>query len=127
MNRWVAPAAIGAVAALAFVAVGAGGYAVGNSHAAGRVVTVRATVTKTTPAKIVTRWKTNTKTVTVTVTASPTADGAALAAANACISDLYQMIGNWLTLAGSSPASWTGGNAYIPHGWWEGPPCPPNG
>jgi hypothetical protein len=76
MNRTVITAASGAVAALALVAVGAGGYAVGNSHAAGRTVTVRATVTKTAPPTIVTKWKT--KTVTVTATATPQADSGAL-------------------------------------------------
>lgn len=75
MNRTVITAASGALGAFAFVAAAGVGYAVGNSHAAGRTVTRTVTVTKTAPPKVVTRWKTATKTVTVTVTATPQAGG----------------------------------------------------
>jgi hypothetical protein len=50
-----------------------------------------------------------------------------LSDANACISDLFQMIEGWITVSGSSVGSYSGGTATVPSGWWYGPPCPPNG
>jgi hypothetical protein len=123
MNRTAITASAGAVAALALVAVGGAGYLAGNSHAAGRVVTRTVTVTKTSPPKIVTRWKTRTETRTVTVTATPSVDNSQLASANACIADLYQDIEGWITISGSSVGSYQGGTATIPAGWWDGR-CP---
>lgn len=120
----VASAAAG-VAAFVTVAVAfAGGYAL-HEPVQDRTPSPAVTVTRTAPPKAITRTVPS-KTITATVTASPP-DSSALTADNECLADLFQMIEGWITLTGSTVANYGGGTATVPSGWWDGPPCPPDG